>query len=138
MEKRHARLMWFATHILNPLVVRFAGKGRTPFALVRHVGRRSGKPYATPIIVRRTPHGFVFALTYGPSVDWLRNLQNAKGGTLLWHGREYAIGDPVHMDLEEGLRAFAPPERFILRATRTSDFVLAPPAVDVKRPVQPP
>lgn len=53
-------------HTLNRLTSRVArGKGG-PFALVKHVGRKSGRPYETPIIVQPISGGFVIELTYGP------------------------------------------------------------------------
>jgi hypothetical protein len=37
------------TKVLNPLIVRFAGRRRFPMAAqIQHVGGRSGKAYVTP------------------------------------------------------------------------------------------
>src|SRR5438128_2213302 len=70
-----------------PLLHRFASYSRGPFAVIRHVGRRSGKPYETTIMIWPMGDGFVIALTYGPEVDWYRNLRASGHGTLLWRGR---------------------------------------------------
>ncbi len=43
----------FNKHILNPVLGRVARSAYGPFAIIRHVGRRSGKTYATPVIVFR-------------------------------------------------------------------------------------
>ena len=64
------QIRFFNKRFLNRLFLKFAGVSRTPFAVIRHVGRRSGKPYETPIIVMPVSGGFVVALTYGPEVDW--------------------------------------------------------------------
>jgi hypothetical protein len=40
----HTLIRAFNKHYVKRLVQRFAGVSRTPFALIRHVGRRSGKP----------------------------------------------------------------------------------------------
>lgn len=45
------RFLWLITNTLNRWTTRLARAGRGPFSLVRHVGRKSGKPYETPIIV---------------------------------------------------------------------------------------
>ncbi len=127
MQGPYPILKSFNKRIMNPLILKFAGRTRSPFAVVHHVGRRSGKPYSTPIIVQRNAQGFVMALTYGPEVDWYRNLQAAGRATLLWHGREYAIGKPEPLDVEAGLSAFPPLQRKILRARGTQDFVMATP-----------
>src|SRR5262245_66666815 len=79
-------------YVTNRVLRGLAHLHRGPFALVRHVGRRSGKPYETVIMVWPTGAGFVIALTYGPNVDWYRNLVAAGGGTVYWHGRAYKIG----------------------------------------------
>jgi hypothetical protein len=71
-----------------------AGKRFSPFALVCHRGRRSRAPYRTPIRVVRQPTRFVVGLTYGRQVDWYRNLEAARGGQIIWQGRNYAIGSP--------------------------------------------
>ena len=44
------------------------------FAIVTHVGRRSGRRYRTPVNVFRSDGRYVFALTYGRESDWVRNV----------------------------------------------------------------
>lgn len=119
----HSAIRAFNKHYFNRLVHRFAGVSRTPFALIRHVGRRSGKPYETPIIVMPLDNGFVIALTYGPEVDWYRNVQAARAASLLWHNNEYALKQPEPIDVKTGLSAFPPPFRQILGLLGTRDFV---------------
>lgn len=122
MKKPHKRILAFATHVVNPVTRKFAGSPHSPFVIIRHVGRRSGKPYETPLVVRRVTGGFVGALTYGPGVDWYRNIVAAGGGTLLWQGREYAIGMPELLPAKAGLAAFPLPVRSILRLLHIQDF----------------
>src|SRR5258707_12280042 len=93
-------------HTLNPVTRRLAGTSFGPFASVQHVGRRSGKPYATPIIVSPAADGFVIELTYGPEVDWHQNVLAAGGCTLGWHGRRYPIGRLEPLDSAAGPAAF--------------------------------
>ncbi len=52
----------------NRATIRIARSGRGPFTLVRHIGRKNGTTYETPIIVARVPDGFVAEPTYGPEV----------------------------------------------------------------------
>ena len=42
--------------------------------VVVHRGRRSGRVYQTPVNVFATEDGYVFALTYGPDTDWVKNV----------------------------------------------------------------
>src|SRR5215210_3421893 len=110
----HSRIRAFNKHYFNRLVHRFAGVSRTPFALIRHIGRRSGKPYETPLIVMPQGNGFVIALTYGPEVDWYRNVQAAGKATLLWHNKEYTLKQPETIEAQAALPAFSAPFRQLL------------------------
>ena len=80
----------FNKHVTNRFFLIFAGR-LSPFAIVEHVGRRSGRSYRTPILAFPTEAGFVFALTYGRDVDWVRNLLAADGGTLRRKGEDVPI-----------------------------------------------
>jgi len=93
-------------YVTNRLLRVFVKLSLGPFALLRHIGRRSGKPYETVIWVWPLGEGFVIALTYGPKVDWYHNLSAAGGGEVLWHNRAYAVGKPEPIDLEAALPAF--------------------------------
>lgn len=117
------RIRFFNKRILNRLVRRFAGSSNTPFVMIRHVGRRSGKPYETPIIAMPTAGGFVVALTYGVEVDWYRNVLAAGRCVLVWHGKDYAIDRIEPLDKPTAIRAFPSPFRQILGRLGTHDFV---------------
>ncbi|MCA9908257.1 MAG: hypothetical protein KC519_06370, partial [Anaerolineae bacterium] len=69
----------FNKHILNKVMRRLAHLRFGPFANVHHVGRKSGKAYVTPILVVPTEDCCMIALTYGPEVDWYRNVFAAGG-----------------------------------------------------------
>ena len=105
----------FIKHTLNPLTRRIGRSSSGPFAIVRHVGRRSGKHYETPIMARPVDGGFVIELTYGYDVDWYKNVQAAGGCTLVWHGNQYVIDKLEPLDAATGRAAFSPPQQAILR-----------------------
>jgi len=79
-------------HVTNRFFLLFA-RWLPPFAIVNHLGRRSGRRYRTPILAFPTETGFVFALTYGQDVDWVRNLMASDSGRLEYKGKEI----PIHM-----------------------------------------
>ena len=110
-------------YVTNRLLRVFAKLSLGPFAILRHVGRRSGKPYETVIWVWPLGEGFVIALTYGPKVDWYRNMLAAGGGAVLWHKRVYVVGKPEPIDLETALPAFPALLRPIFRRAGMHDFV---------------
>ena len=117
------RIRTFNKYVINRVLRGCANLSRGPFAIIRHVGRRSGKPYETVIMVWPTGEGFVIALTYGPKVDWYRNMLAAGGGTVFWHRRVYAVGKPEPIDAKTALPVFPTPFRQILRRIGLQDFV---------------
>jgi len=123
------RMRIFNKHVTNPVLRGFTSFSHGPFAIIHHVGRRSGKPYETVIWVWQMREGFVIALTYGPDVDWYRNMQAAGGGTIYWHKRLYVVGKPALIDAETALQAFPAPFRLIFRTFgRREKFVLMKPS----------
>ncbi|HEX2993611.1 MAG TPA: hypothetical protein VHP14_02240 [Anaerolineales bacterium] len=109
-------------HTLNRLTRRMARSSFGPFSIVRHVGRRSGKIYETPIITSRVADGFVIELTYGYDVDWHKNALAAGGCTLIWHNREFAINKIEPLDTQTGRAAFPLPAQLILRLLGRKHF----------------
>jgi Domain of unknown function (DUF385). len=84
---RH-RFLAFGRSYFNLFTRKLIGRSsRGPFAIVHRVGRRSGKSYETPIAVEPVDGGFVFELTYGPDVDWYKNILVSGGCTLSWLGQ---------------------------------------------------
>jgi deazaflavin-dependent oxidoreductase (nitroreductase family) len=126
VQKDNRRLRTFVKHFVNPVLRNLARAPRGPFALLRHVGRRSGKQYEIPIMVWRVDDGFVIVLTYGRHVDWLRNLQAAGQGSLRWHRREYALQQPVFIDAQAALPALPPLIKQVLRLRGVHEFVKIP------------
>jgi deazaflavin-dependent oxidoreductase (nitroreductase family) len=123
------RLRIFNKYITNRLLRWFTSLSHGPFAIIRHVGRRSGKPYETVIWVWQMREGFVIALTYGPEVDWYRNMQAAGGGKIFWHKKLYVVGKPEPIDAETALTAFPAFFRLIFRTFgRQEKFVLMKPS----------
>jgi deazaflavin-dependent oxidoreductase (nitroreductase family) len=122
--QRRVRNAFFTVlnYTLNPLTRRVGKSAFGPFAIIRHVGRRSGRVYETPVIVRPLKDGFAVELTYGPDVDWHKNVMAAGGCTVIWHGHQYAIQEIEPLNAEKGLAAFSPFQRFILRLLRRKDF----------------
>ncbi len=126
MHRENKRLRTFVKHFVNPVLRYAARSSRGPFALLRHVGRRSGKTYEIPIMVWRVADGFVIVLTYGPHVDWLRNLQAAGGGSLRWHKREYTLQKPEFIDAKIAKSALPPFIKNVLRIRGVHEFVKIP------------
>jgi deazaflavin-dependent oxidoreductase (nitroreductase family) len=80
---------------VNPAMLRLAGRRYWYAARVEHVGRRSGRAYATPVTAVPIAGGFAVPLPYGVDVDWCRNLRAAGGGVVQLHGRRCAVTAPT-------------------------------------------
>ena len=119
----HTGIRTLLKHTLNPLTRRLARTQVGPFALIQHVGRRSRKQYETPVILGSTADGFVAELTYGPNVDWYKNVQAAGRCTVIAHGKQYSISKIEPMDADLGRSAFPLPAQFILRLLHRNHFV---------------
>jgi deazaflavin-dependent oxidoreductase (nitroreductase family) len=92
------------------------------FGVVVHRGRRSGRRYQTPVNVFPTEDGFLFALTYGPDTDRVRNVVAAGGCELHTRGRTVQLKSPrLHHD--ESRRGIRPVERQLLRLLGVADFL---------------
>ncbi len=116
-------MLTFTTKIFNPIARRSAGKPGSPFALIQHVGRKSGTTYSTPLIVRLLPNGLLLTLTYGPEVDWYRNVVAADRCTIIWNGQTYALHGIEPVAVAIALRSFPLPLRLVLQLRGTRDFV---------------
>ncbi|OBH19732.1 nitroreductase family deazaflavin-dependent oxidoreductase [Mycolicibacter terrae] len=108
------RLARFNRHVTNPIQRMWAGWAPS-FGILEHVGRRSGKPFRTPLTVFSTDDGVAILLTYGPDRDWLKNITAAGGAKLRRHGKTFAVTNPRVVSRDEaaahvtgfGRRAFA-------------------------------
>ncbi|MBD8079329.1 nitroreductase family deazaflavin-dependent oxidoreductase [Cellulosimicrobium arenosum] len=115
-------------HLLNPVMLRVA-TGIGPMAVVHHVGRRSGREYATPVFAfayRDAPDSpdvrVVFALTYGPDVDWVRNVEAAGTFVLERRDERYQVDDVARFTGEDGLRLLPGWTQSLLRLAGVDEF----------------
>ncbi len=118
------RFLWLLKNTLNRATTRAARSGRGPFSLVRHVGRKSGTLYETPVILARVSDGFVAELTYGPQVQWYRNIAAAGGCVVVFQGAEHRIDRIEPCSSAAGLDAFGLPAALVLKLLRRGDFRL--------------
>jgi deazaflavin-dependent oxidoreductase (nitroreductase family) len=119
LPKRLARFNLHVTNrVLGPVARQLPG-----FAVVSHVGRRSGRVYRTPVNLFRDRDRYVIALTYGSDSQWVSNVLAAGAVEVETRGRRLHLVAPeiVH----DAQRALVPePVRPILRLARVSDFLL--------------
>jgi deazaflavin-dependent oxidoreductase (nitroreductase family) len=103
--------------LLGPLAPRLPA-----FGVVVHTGRKTGRPYRTPVNVFRRPGGYVIALTYGPDADWVRNVLAEGGCTLETRGRTLRLTRP-RLFRDERRRRVPAPVRVVLGLSEVADFL---------------
>jgi deazaflavin-dependent oxidoreductase (nitroreductase family) len=93
------------------------------FAVVSHVGRRSGRSYRTPVNLFRRGNGYVISLTYGADSQWVRNVLAAGGADIETRGRRLHLVDPEVV--RDPARSPVPkPVRVPLRLANVDAFML--------------
>jgi len=126
------------THVnkkyLNRFMIRLAGLGA--FAEVEHVGRKSGTVRRTVIMAFRKGDVITLALTYGPDVDWLKNIRATGGCRMHLGSRLLTLGPSTRIEAAEGVRRMPVGPRLILPLLRCDDFVELPVLSDEPLPVE--
>jgi deazaflavin-dependent oxidoreductase (nitroreductase family) len=116
------QIVSFNKRVINPFTLRLAGHGS--MADLEHVGRSSGRTFHTPLMAFRDGQTVTVALTYGPDVQWLKNVTAAGGGRMRLRGEHLTLGAPHPLDARAGMARMPNPQRLILRRLiRCRDFV---------------
>lgn len=111
----------FTTRLFNPISRRVAG--RLPlFGILSYVGRKSGRLYHTPLNVFKRGDGYVFALTYGSEVDWVKNVLAAGEADLRTRGRDLHLVEP-ELFVDPTRRLMPLPVRIVLRLNNVNEFL---------------
>ena len=111
----------FTTHVFNPISRLFV-RWLPGFAILRYRGRRSGKQYRTPMNVFRRGDDWVFALTYGSDVQWVKNVLAAGEANLEIRRRTIRLVEP-ELIVDPQRRLMPQPVRFVLGLMRVSEFL---------------
>ncbi len=81
----------FNRRVLNPLMVKKAGRGTWYASTIETIGRKTGLTRWTPVIADPVVGGFIIPLPYGTEVDWLRNAIAAGGATVHRHDVTFPV-----------------------------------------------
>jgi deazaflavin-dependent oxidoreductase (nitroreductase family) len=119
------------SHLLRAMARASAGMsiplaGRRFFPLwgiIRYSGRRSGRSYATPVVVQRTRDGFLIPMPFGDATQWARNILAAGGVTIRWRAGEYRSVDPEVIDWRAARSGFPPLLRAMIPMTGIRTFM---------------
>jgi deazaflavin-dependent oxidoreductase (nitroreductase family) len=92
----------------NAVILLMAGRRFSPWVVLEHAGRRSGRTYRTPLVTFRHGDGFVFILAYGNSVDWCRNVLASGHAVLIRKGQRIRLDRPEVIAVDETVRSAIP------------------------------
>ena len=119
--------------VTNPRVLRSAGSPGAS-AVIRHVGRISGRSYETPVGPIAVGDDFVIALPYGPGADWVRNVVASGSATLVHEGRTVPVHQPELVPTAEIIRELPSSEQRTLRLFGVDQCLRVRPAPAGGRP----
>ncbi|WP_167333490.1 nitroreductase family deazaflavin-dependent oxidoreductase [Nocardia concava] len=83
-----------------------------PYSVIRHLGRKSGAPYRTPVVAVYRDGLLIVPLPYGTKSDWVRNVLAANGGEAIYRGRTRKFSDPRVVDAAGAAELPAPARLF--------------------------
>jgi len=95
--------------------MRSAGTDRSITSIVRHVGRRSGRTYETPVVAVEHDDFFLIAIPYGDRTDWTKNVLASGKATVVTNGRTYAVDEPQVIPMTEATKYFGLKEQKLHR-----------------------
>jgi deazaflavin-dependent oxidoreductase (nitroreductase family) len=93
------------------------------FAVILHRGRVSGRLYRTPVNAFPTDDGFIVALTYGSSTDWVRNVLSSGECEIEHRGRRVRLVAHRVVGKTESVAAVPSFVRFVLDLLGVQDFL---------------
>jgi deazaflavin-dependent oxidoreductase (nitroreductase family) len=105
-------------------MLRLAGDRWSPFAVVEHRGRRSGRPYRVPVEPFVTPDHALIALPWGPGTNWAQNVVAAGGCGMRWQGATLSLINPRVVGPQEALPLATGRKGALLRRLGFADFLL--------------
>lgn len=108
----------FNRSVTNPRVLATAGGPGASAAVIRHVGRSSGRRYETPVGAMPVGDTFAIALPYGTRVDWLENVLAAGSATIVHEGVAYLVDRPEVVATDALADELPPDEVRVLRLFR--------------------
>lgn len=120
-EKHEEGLRKFNRAIFNPIIKLFAG--RFLYSLVFHMGRRSGKEYATPVVATKKGDCIFIPLPYGADTDWFLNVQARGDCVVKIKGKQYSSTHPEIIEPSNALFAFSPTLQKAFERSKINQFL---------------
>jgi deazaflavin-dependent oxidoreductase (nitroreductase family) len=122
---RTRRVIRAVARVVNPLVLRIAGRRHMPIlGIVHHRGRKTGRWYATPLGVRPAAGGgFVIPLTFSDASHWYQNIRAAGWCVITYQGTDHTVAALRSVGRASAGPAYPRYERLALRLIGINEFV---------------
>ena len=123
-DKLPANIREFNKRYTNPMMLRAVANGdRRNLGVLLHMGRKSGREYATPVRIDAIPGGFLIPMPYGNDTDWLKNIVAAEGATVRFEGQDIAANQPEIIDAATALAMLPPSAAIAVRLMRIKYYL---------------
>ena len=103
------------TKVTRPLALRSAGRQGSSTSVVRHVGRKTGRPYETPVVAVDHDGAVYIARPYGERTDWLSNVLAKGSATVVSSGDQRDFDQPQVIPMTEATVFFGAKEQRLHR-----------------------
>jgi deazaflavin-dependent oxidoreductase (nitroreductase family) len=124
--KRERLLNWiryFNKRYFNRLTLYLTRRGRGPFSIITHTGRKSGNTYNTPVLATFLGDDIFIPLSYGNQVDWLKNVL-VEGGCILQKRDTFlTLVQPRVIPKEAAMEKLPPNRRRLFQHADLKEFV---------------
>jgi deazaflavin-dependent oxidoreductase (nitroreductase family) len=111
-------------NLINPLVLLIAGRWWMPIVgVLHHRGRRTGRLYSTPLMLRTLGEIVYVPRTFGAHAAWYRNVMAAGSVDITYRGKLFTSGRPKVVPLTDAAPAFPRYERVMFRLLGISEFL---------------
>ncbi|MCL1600037.1 MAG: nitroreductase family deazaflavin-dependent oxidoreductase [Actinomycetia bacterium] len=114
----------FNRSVGNPRTMVTAGQPGAYASVIRHIGRKTGTLYETPIGPFATDNGFVVPLPYGSDADWVKNVLAEGSAVIVNEGSTYQVDGPEIVASDIAMPEIPPRYQWSLRLYKVDQFLL--------------
>lgn len=108
----------------NRRAMKTAGQPGAYASVIQHAGRHTGTPYQTPVGVVDTDDGFLIALPYGTSPDWLKNVLTTGSAVIVSEGHTFHVENPELISGAQCVEHFSRKEQQVHRLYGVDQFLI--------------
>jgi deazaflavin-dependent oxidoreductase (nitroreductase family) len=113
----------FNKYIFNRIILTFAESSFSPFSVVYHHGRHSGRGYRSPVLASYVGGMVIIPLSYGEHVDWLRNVLAQGGCEIVRQNKRMRLTDPLVLNTQAAYAILPEQRRKLFSRFKVEKFV---------------